>query len=82
VARAGAVRPQLRLRAATAHATTAPRHAAGGTELTWTIRFRPRIPVTGALLRAAMGRLLRSALQRKLKPLIETTPLAAPEAAR
>jgi len=44
----------------------------GGTELTWRIRFRPRVPGTGPLLRALMGRLLESALRQRLKPLVES----------
>jgi catechol 2,3-dioxygenase-like lactoylglutathione lyase family enzyme/uncharacterized protein YndB with AHSA1/START domain len=45
----------------------------GGTELTWRIRFRPRVPGTGTVLRALLERMLHDALSRKLKPLIEST---------
>ncbi|HSW15113.1 MAG TPA: SRPBCC family protein [Solimonas sp.] len=47
-------------------------HSAGPvTELVWTIRFRPRIPGTGALLRWILDRALRSGLHQRLKPLVE-----------
>ena len=45
----------------------------GGTELTWRIRFRPRLPGTGTALRALLTLMLQDALTRKLKPLIEST---------
>jgi catechol 2,3-dioxygenase-like lactoylglutathione lyase family enzyme/uncharacterized protein YndB with AHSA1/START domain len=45
----------------------------GGTELTWRIRFRPRVPGTGIVLRALLQRMLHDALSRRLKPLIEST---------
>lgn len=45
----------------------------GGTELTWRIRFRPRLPGTGTALRMLLKRMLQDALARRLKPLIETT---------
>lgn len=41
-----------------------------GVELTWYIRFRPKLPGTGALLRLLLGRKLGAALQR-LKTLCE-----------
>jgi hypothetical protein len=41
------------------------------TELTWTIRFRPRVPGSGALLRALLGRLLGRMLRDRLRPLLE-----------
>ncbi|MEO8304779.1 MAG: SRPBCC family protein [Betaproteobacteria bacterium] len=41
------------------------------TELTWTIRFRPKLRGSGPVLRMMVGRLLRDALDRRLKPLIE-----------
>lgn len=41
------------------------------TELTWTIRFRPKLFGSGQLLSAMVGRMLRNALDRRLKPLIE-----------
>ncbi len=41
------------------------------TELVWTIRFRPRFPGTGALLRRILGSALRKALHERLKPLVE-----------
>ena len=44
----------------------------GGTELTWRIRYRPKLPGTGAALRALMKRMLADALVRRLKPLIES----------
>ena len=45
----------------------------GGTELTWRIRFRPRIRGTGAILRTVMQQMLKSALRNRLKPLIESS---------
>ena len=45
----------------------------GGTELTWRIRFRPRIRGTGAILRMVMQQMLTSALRNRLKPLIESS---------
>ena len=44
------------------------------TELVWTIRFRPRLPGTGALLRRILGSALRKALRERLKPLVEGGP--------
>jgi hypothetical protein len=41
------------------------------TELVWTIRFRPRLPGTGALLRWILGNAVRKALRERLKPLVE-----------
>ena len=41
------------------------------TELVWTIRFRPRLPGTGALLRWILGAAVRKALRERLKPLVE-----------
>ena len=41
------------------------------TELVWTIRFRPRLPGTGALLRWILGDAVRKALRERLKPLVE-----------
>ena len=46
----------------------------GGTELTWRIRFRPKLPGTGAALRALLNHMLADALARRLKPLIESRP--------
>jgi hypothetical protein len=41
------------------------------TELVWTIRFRPRLPGTDALLRWILGNALHKALRERLKPLVE-----------
>jgi catechol 2,3-dioxygenase-like lactoylglutathione lyase family enzyme/uncharacterized protein YndB with AHSA1/START domain len=41
------------------------------TELTWTIRFRPKIPATGGLLRALLGRMLGDIVTNRLKRRIE-----------
>ena len=41
------------------------------TELTWSIRFRPKLPGTGALLRRVLGRVLGKILRQGLKPHIE-----------
>ena len=46
------------------------------TELVWTIRFRPRVPGTGPLLRAILGWALGKALRTRLKPLIEREAFA------
>jgi uncharacterized protein YndB with AHSA1/START domain len=43
----------------------------GGTTITWSVRFRPRIPCTGALLERLFGRLLGSAMRNRLAPRIE-----------
>lgn len=43
----------------------------GATEVTWTIRFRSRIPLLGPLLRAVMAGLLHKVLTRGLKPYVE-----------
>ncbi len=43
----------------------------GGTEITWTVRFRPKVPGTGALLARIFGRMLGSAMCRGLKARIE-----------
>ena len=42
------------------------------TELTWTIRFRPKLPGTGRPLAALLSRLLGRVLRTGLKPYIET----------
>ncbi|MGW4772626.1 SRPBCC family protein [Nocardia sp. NPDC004278] len=42
-----------------------------GTQLRWTIRFRPRLILTGALLRRVLETKLGAALRDGLKPLIE-----------
>jgi catechol 2,3-dioxygenase-like lactoylglutathione lyase family enzyme len=47
------------------------RDVGGETELAWTIRFRPRIPGTGGLLRTLLQRMLRDMLGQRLKALIE-----------
>jgi catechol 2,3-dioxygenase-like lactoylglutathione lyase family enzyme/uncharacterized membrane protein len=44
---------------------------AGGTELTWSIRYRPKIPGTSGLVRRAMDKMLGDALPR-LKRLAES----------
>jgi hypothetical protein len=44
---------------------------AGGTELTWSIRYRARIPGTTALVSRAMRKMLGEALPR-LKQLAES----------
>lgn len=41
------------------------------TELIWTIRFRPKVPGTGGLLRMLLDRMLAGMLNRGLKPLVE-----------
>ncbi|MBK5356582.1 SRPBCC family protein [Pseudomonas sp. TH41] len=41
------------------------------TELTWRIRFRPKLPGTGNLLRCLLQRMLGAMLLKRLKPLIE-----------
>jgi catechol 2,3-dioxygenase-like lactoylglutathione lyase family enzyme/uncharacterized protein YndB with AHSA1/START domain len=43
----------------------------GRTELTWTIRFRPKLPGTGRLLAAGFSRVLDRMLRISLKPYIE-----------
>ncbi|MGA8544771.1 MAG: SRPBCC family protein [Mycobacterium sp.] len=45
------------------------------TELHWAIRFRPKLPGTGALLQRLLQRQLSSMLEKHLKPRIETRPL-------
>ncbi|MGL6222927.1 MAG: SRPBCC family protein, partial [Steroidobacteraceae bacterium] len=47
------------------------RPVAGGTELTWSIRYRAKIPGTSGLVRRAMDRMLSDALPR-LKQLAES----------
>ena len=42
------------------------------TDLTWTIRFRPKLPGTGRPLAALLSRLLARVLRTGLKPYIET----------
>jgi catechol 2,3-dioxygenase-like lactoylglutathione lyase family enzyme/uncharacterized protein YndB with AHSA1/START domain len=42
-----------------------------GTRITWSVRFRPRIPGTGALLTAIFGRMLGSAMRNRLVRRIE-----------
>lgn len=41
------------------------------TELIWRIRFRPKLPGTGHLLRALLQRMLGTMLVKRLKPYIE-----------
>jgi hypothetical protein len=41
------------------------------TDLAWTTRFRPRIPGTGGLLRALLGRMLGDILRKGLKRRVE-----------
>jgi catechol 2,3-dioxygenase-like lactoylglutathione lyase family enzyme/uncharacterized protein YndB with AHSA1/START domain len=43
----------------------------GGTDIMWTVRFRPRVPGTGALLARILARMLGSAMRRGLKGRIE-----------
>ncbi len=43
----------------------------GGTDITWTVRFRPKLPGTGALLARIFGRMLGSAMRDGLKNRIE-----------
>jgi hypothetical protein len=45
---------------------------AGGTELTWSIRYRAKIPGTSGMVERAMGKLLGDALPR-LKKLAESS---------
>ena len=45
--------------------------ARAATDLEWVIRFRPRVPGTGRLLRAMLERMARAALEKRLKPLAE-----------
>jgi catechol 2,3-dioxygenase-like lactoylglutathione lyase family enzyme/uncharacterized protein YndB with AHSA1/START domain len=45
-----------------------------GTELNWTIRFRPRIPGTGWLLQRVLSSKLNHMLERHLKPHVEGRP--------
>ncbi len=54
------------------------RPADAATELVWTIRFRPRIPGTGALLRRILDRMLRRMLRERLKPLVESAAASTP----
>lgn len=44
----------------------------GKTELTWTIRFRPKVPGAGAVLRALLDHMLAKMLHKQLKPWIES----------
>jgi carbon monoxide dehydrogenase subunit G len=43
----------------------------GRTRITWSVRFRPRIPGTGALLQALFGRVLGSVMRGPLAQRIE-----------
>jgi hypothetical protein len=43
------------------------------TDLPWTVRFRPKLRGSGPLLRVMVDRMLRNALDRRMKPLIERT---------
>ena len=46
--------------------------AAGkATDVTWSIRFRPRIPGTGRLWRTMLGSMLGGMLRKQLKPFVE-----------
>jgi catechol 2,3-dioxygenase-like lactoylglutathione lyase family enzyme/uncharacterized protein YndB with AHSA1/START domain len=45
--------------------------ADGGTDITWSVRFRPRVPGTGALLKRVFGRMLGSAMRDGLRRQIE-----------
>jgi hypothetical protein len=42
------------------------------TDLTWTIRFRPKVPRTGRLLAAGFSRVLDHIMRSRLKPTIES----------
>ena len=57
----------------------------GATELHWSIRFRPKIAGTGALLQKVLQARLRKMLDDHLKPYIENSTVAhvftAPESA-
>ncbi len=50
------------------------RRSSHGTELDWTIRFRPRIPGTGWLFQRVLTSKLAALLQSQLKPFIEAAP--------
>ena len=52
------------------------------TELTWTIRFRPKLPGTGRPLAALLSRLLARVLRTGLKPYIETHTTHIPSQTR
>jgi uncharacterized protein YndB with AHSA1/START domain/catechol 2,3-dioxygenase-like lactoylglutathione lyase family enzyme len=47
------------------------------TELTWTIRFRPKLPGIGRLVAAGFSRVLDRMLRTGLKPYIESRPTAS-----
>jgi catechol 2,3-dioxygenase-like lactoylglutathione lyase family enzyme/uncharacterized protein YndB with AHSA1/START domain len=47
------------------------------TELTWTIRFRPKLPGIGRLVAAGFSRVLDRMLRTSLKPYIESRPTAS-----
>jgi hypothetical protein len=47
------------------------------TELHWSIRFRPKVAGTGALLQRLLQRRLRSMLEEHLKPHIEARSAAS-----
>jgi uncharacterized protein YndB with AHSA1/START domain len=42
------------------------------TDLTWTIRFRPKVPGTGRLLAAGFSRVLDRIMRTRLKPIVES----------
>jgi uncharacterized protein YndB with AHSA1/START domain/catechol 2,3-dioxygenase-like lactoylglutathione lyase family enzyme len=48
----------------------------GQTELDWSIRFRPKVPGTGALLQKVLQAKLRTVLEDHLKPYIENSTAA------
>ena len=52
------------------------------TELTWRIRFRPKLPGTGRLLALVLSRLLRRVLRSGLKPHVEGARPAVSRAVR
>ena len=54
------------------HGEIALRACRDHTELTWTIRFRPKLPGTGRPLAALLSRLLARVLRAGLKPYVET----------
>jgi len=52
--------------------------AGEGTYVQWTIRFRPRIPGTGPLLRSMLDRMAREVVTKKLKAFVERNDRARP----
>ena len=52
------------------------KQSGGQTELHWSIRFRPKVAVTGALMQRVLQAKLRTMLDKHLKPYIETSTAA------